>query len=150
MSDVPFISFHDTTFNLCAGACVAAEMKVCVTHVGTLSVRLARLWNTVMDISAQCWTYKALQLRSTLVWLICRVKGEVFLFSTKWHVWGRDINLPESDSWLCIVPTREEKRAYELISSKGWNAASWLLVTLNARKSMKQLLDTFLTKSQSL
>lgn len=33
--------------------CVAAEMRVGVTHVGTLSVGLAWLWDAVMDISLE-------------------------------------------------------------------------------------------------
>lgn len=76
-----------TTFDLCArvaGVCVAAEMKVGVTHIGTLSVWLAWLWDSVMDINSELSTQASSVLTECLRWhfmcLICKVRGTVFAF----------------------------------------------------------------------
>ena len=74
---MPFISFQELChkllliYVLVSRACVAAEMKVGVTHVGTLSVWLAWLRDAVMDISSELSTRASSVLTERLAGILC-------------------------------------------------------------------------------
>lgn len=133
--------------------CEEAEMRVGVTHVGTLSVWLAWPWDAVVDISSELSTQTSSAHTKSLDGCLCdwsaKSKEKYFHLPAKGTpVCGGDINL-STHSWLYVVPQHnniQEVGNMKLFhpSNSVRNAASSLLVTLRLHKSMKQLLDILL------
>lgn len=118
-----------TTFDLCAriaGVCAAAEMKVGVTHIGTLSVWLVWLWDSVMDISSELSTQASSVLTECLRWhfmcLICKVRGTVFAFRSTllaylWTDISRISRNQTPDHALHLSTMISKKWWYKIVSS---------------------------------